>query len=89
MLDPSTLEERETDFVEFAVDRPEVRRFQLPRPRTPGLDRRLVHRLDARGANRVELRGVDRLEQPDALLPDSRPCSSTRLKGGAGASVLS
>lgn len=87
MLDPSTLEERETDFVEFPVDRLEVRRFQLPRPGTPCLDRRLVHRLDARGANRVELRGVDRLEQPDALLPDSRPCSSTHLKGGAGVSV--
>jgi len=70
MLYPATLEEGEADFVQFAIDRPEVRGLQFPRSGASGLDRRLVHGLDARGADRCELRIVDRFEQRDALLPD-------------------
>ena len=72
VLDPATLEERETDLVQFAINRPEIRGLQLPRSGTPGLDRRLVHRLDARGADRGELRLVDGREQRNGLLPDLR-----------------
>jgi hypothetical protein len=67
---PATFEEREADFIQFAIDRPEVRRLQLSRSGASGLDRGFVHGLDARSADRGELRIVDRFEQRDALLPD-------------------
>src|SRR5665213_3483808 len=43
----------ETDLILLAVDRPEIRRFHLARPRASGLDRGLIHGLHAGGANRV------------------------------------
>src|SRR6266568_3200675 len=72
VFSPATLEERETHFVQLAIDGPEVRCLELSRFALPRLDRRLVHGLDARCADRLELRIVDRLEQRHALLANLR-----------------
>jgi hypothetical protein len=80
VLVAARLKVREADFVELAVDRPEVCRLHLAAAGLASLDRGLIHRDDPPGPDRGQLRLVDGFEQSRGLLHELRQPGAAQVE---------